>query len=83
MPAKPKNAPQLPTDKALTGILAVLVADREERLNGKTKPRKSEVVLADAGLGLTEIASLTGKNYDSVKTTVRRGRKSSPKRKKS
>ncbi len=31
-------------------------------------------MLADAGLTLAEIAALTGKNYETVKTTVRRAR---------
>lgn len=52
--------------------LALRIADREERLGAE--PRKTEVVLADAGFSLTEIARLVNRNYDTVKTTVRRAR---------
>ena len=31
-------------------------------------------MLADAGLSLGDIAALTGRNYETVKTTVRRAR---------
>jgi DNA-directed RNA polymerase specialized sigma24 family protein len=65
---------QIGGDKALAGVLALLVAEREARLNDKSEPRKTEVVLADAGLDYAEIAAVTGKNYDAVKQAVRRGR---------
>jgi DNA-directed RNA polymerase specialized sigma24 family protein len=53
--------------------LVLQLADREERLSGVT-PVRSEVLLADAGLGLATIAQLTGKNYEAVKAAVRRAR---------
>lgn len=78
MPPKTKKVKKvqlaLEQDKALAGMLSLLVAEREERLNDKKEPRKTEVILADAGLAIGEIAQLMGKNYDAVKQAVRRGR---------
>lgn len=62
----------------MAGVLAILVAEREERLNGsdeKNKPAKSEVLLANAGLTPNEIAQLMGKNLAAVQKTIQRGRK--------
>jgi DNA-directed RNA polymerase specialized sigma24 family protein len=73
--ASKAQSTELDQSKAITGMLALLVAEREERINDRSEPRKTEVILADAGLSIGEIASLTGKNYDTVKTTIRRGRK--------
>jgi DNA-directed RNA polymerase specialized sigma24 family protein len=58
----------------MVGILAILIAEREDRLAKTDDPRRTEVVLADAGLSLSEIAMLTGRKYESVKTTIRRAR---------
>lgn len=60
-------------ERLLLGILALLAADRDDRREDAA-PRKTEVVLADAGFSLTEIASLLGKNRETVKSTVRRAR---------
>lgn len=65
---------ELEQDKALAGVLGLLVAEREERLSDKKDPRKTEVVLADAGLAIGDIAKLMGKKYDAVKMAIRRGR---------
>ncbi len=72
--AKKQEVSPLDPDKALTGILALLVAEREDRLNDRSEPRKTETILADAGLGIGDIAQLTGKNYDAVKMTIRRSK---------
>jgi DNA-directed RNA polymerase specialized sigma24 family protein len=56
-----------------TALLALIIADREER-SEDTPHRKTEVVLADAGLGLSDIAALTGRKYESVKSTLRRSK---------
>jgi DNA-directed RNA polymerase specialized sigma24 family protein len=61
-------------DKALAGMLALLVAEREERLDDDKAPRKTEVVLASAGLTANEIAALVGKNVDAVRKAIQRGR---------
>ncbi len=76
MAAKKKKdeTPELDQGKALAGVLGLLVAEREERLSDKNDPRKTEVILADAGLAIGDIAKLMGKKYDAVKMAIRRGR---------
>lgn len=64
----------LDAGKALAGVLALLVAEREERNNGRGEARKTELILADAGLGIGGIARVMGKNYDAVKQTLRRNK---------
>ena len=64
--------------KVMAGVLALLVAEREDRLNDgsdKYTPAKTEVVLASAGLTAAEIAPLVGKNVPAVTKTIQRGRK--------
>jgi DNA-directed RNA polymerase specialized sigma24 family protein len=62
----------------MAGILALMVADRDERLshnaNGKDAP-KTEVLLAGAGLDAGQIAPLVGKNVPAVRKAIQRGRK--------
>jgi hypothetical protein len=67
-PTKP-----LELEQALTGILGLLVAEREERL-GRGEPPPTDLLLADAGLDYGAISRLTGRGYEAVKATVRRGR---------
>lgn len=57
----------------LRAMLALQVADREARLSGE-EPRRSEVILADAGIALSDISALTGRKYETVKTAIRRAR---------
>lgn len=74
---KAATAPLNPS-VAMAGVLAVLVAEREERLSGtdeKNKPAKTEVLLASAGLAPNEIAQLMGKNLAAVQKAIERGRK--------
>jgi DNA-directed RNA polymerase specialized sigma24 family protein len=65
---------ELDQEKALAGVLGLLVAEREERLSDKRDPRKTEVILADAGLATSDIAKLMGKNYGAVTKTIQRSR---------
>lgn len=74
MAKQEKTKPEIDPNQVMLGQLAIQIAEREERINGDGSPRRTEVVLADAGLTLAEIAALTGKSYDTVKTTVRRAR---------
>jgi len=70
-------APQpLSLDKSMAAVLAMLVADREDRLaeDGK-EPRKTELVLATAGMQASEIAPFVGKNVEAVRKAIQRGRK--------
>lgn len=74
MAAKAKNH-ALDQDRAINAVLALLVADREERLAGDgAEPRKSEVVLASVGLTANEIAPLVGKSTDAVTKSIQRAR---------
>ena len=55
----------------MLGVLALLVAERDERV-AELPPRRSDWVLADAGFTAQEIAALTGRNYESVRSSLRR-----------
>lgn len=68
----------LDQEKALAGTLALLIAEREERLNGtegRNQPARTEVLLAGVGLTAPEIAQLMGKNLEAVRKAIQRGRK--------
>jgi DNA-directed RNA polymerase specialized sigma24 family protein len=78
MPTKAGGNDARDSGKLLAGLLAILVADREDRLNTsdqKYRPAKTEVVLASAGLSASEIASLMGKTSAAVQKAIQRGRK--------
>lgn len=60
-------------EELLLANVVLRIADREERASGAQSTR-TEVLLVDAGLSLTTVARLTGKNYETVKTAVRRAR---------
>ena len=55
-------------EAALRGILALLVADREERRNGES--RRTERILARAGLSDEQVAALTGSEAAQVHAIV-------------
>ena len=78
--APKKQAAIVPPNSSsvMAGVLAILVAEREERLNGtdeKNKPAKTEVLLANAGLTSGEIAQIMGKNVAAIQKAIQRGRK--------
>jgi hypothetical protein len=60
-------------EAALSGILAVVAAEREEG-EGATR-RKIEVVLAEAGLSNQEIGQMVGKGADAVRKVIERDRR--------
>lgn len=60
----------------LRALVALQIAERQDRSSGEAG-RPSELVLADAGVALADIAALTGRKYETVKTTVRRAREAS------
>lgn len=62
----------------LKALVALQIAERQERMSPDT-PRLTELVLADAGLSLADISTLTGRKYEAVKTTIRRGREAAAK----
>lgn len=55
----------------MLGVLALRAADRDERAED-LPPRRSELVLADGGFSAQEIAKLTGRNYEAVRSSLRR-----------
>jgi DNA-directed RNA polymerase specialized sigma24 family protein len=61
-------------DRVVTASLALQIAEREERTSDPADHRRTELILADAGLTLGEIAALTGRNYETVKAAIRRAR---------
>lgn len=66
------------SEKALLGILALLAADQDERVE-KSTPRRTELILQDAGFSAREIAQLTGKDYEAVRSSLRRSKSKSKK----
>jgi DNA-directed RNA polymerase specialized sigma24 family protein len=75
MAGQTKNQP-LDQEKAISAVLALLVAQREERLSGDgAEPRRTEALLASVGMTASEIAPLVGKTTDAVAKAIQRGRK--------
>ncbi len=62
-------------ESSMSGILALLIDEREERTRDRKDAVKTEVVLAQAGVSIEEIAALTGKKYDAVRMAIARGKK--------
>ena len=63
-------------DRALTALVALLAADRDDRVIEGRTPERSKYVLEDAGLTYQEIATLTGKKTENVRGTLRRRKRS-------
>jgi hypothetical protein len=61
-------------DAAVAGVLALLVDARESRVKEDKDAVKTEVLLSNAGLSISDIATLMGKKYDAVKMSIRRNR---------
>jgi DNA-directed RNA polymerase specialized sigma24 family protein len=61
----------LETSRIMLGMLVLLAADRDDRVD-ESPPRRSELVLADAGFTAQEIAKLTGRKYEAVRSSLRR-----------
>jgi DNA-directed RNA polymerase specialized sigma24 family protein len=70
----------LAQDQVMVGILAMLIADREDRLaaiaakGSNIVPKRTELVLADAGLSAQQIAGLLGKKPNSVAKAISRAK---------
>lgn len=74
-PAQAKKAQHHVTaDAALAGLLALLIDERDERVRESKTARKTEVVLATAGMSIDDIAAVTGKKRDAVRMAIQRGR---------
>jgi DNA-directed RNA polymerase specialized sigma24 family protein len=71
------NAP-LSVEQVMTGILAMLAAEREDRLavlsKAKVEPRKTELILSNAGMTPHQIGSILGKKPNTVAKTLSRAR---------
>lgn len=65
---------QIPAESAMAGILALLVEEREQRVKDDKTAKKSELLLAGAGLSAEDIAAATGKKVDAVRKTLQRAR---------
>lgn len=74
MPAARKRVEPMRLDAALSGILAMLVAERDERPRD-ARAAKTEVILASSGLSYDEVAMVTGKSPDAVRKTIERSRR--------
>jgi len=59
----------------MAGILALLIDEREDRTRISKDAAKTEVLLAQAGLSIEDIAAATGKKYDTVRMAITRGKK--------
>ena len=65
------NAPFLESAAALSGILALLAAERQER-EGR-RPYRAERILARAGLSDDQIATVTGTDASEVRANIENG----------
>ena len=72
---KDQNGSGIGLESAMAGILALLIDEREERTREHKDVPKTEVLLAKAGVSIEEIATVTGKNYDTVRMAISRGKK--------
>lgn len=63
----------LPADRIALATFALMAADREERVND-ADPRSVEVILGAVGFTPGEVQSLTGGNYKTIQSRMRRGK---------
>ena len=62
-------------ENVMRAVLALLADEREARIANERDARKTEELLFGAGFSIREIASLLGKPYRTVQSTLRTGRK--------
>jgi len=79
MAAAQKTAERPPLEQLMGAVLAMLIAEREDRLalhEGKSPGdlRKTEVILSSVGLSYQQIAALLDKKADTVQKTVSRAK---------
>jgi hypothetical protein len=68
--AKKRLEPAVTADLAILGVLALLAADREDRIAAGSDIRRTEPILRKAGFAIGQIATLLGKKYDTVHNAV-------------
>lgn len=74
----PNKLEPIPLEQAMAGVLAMLAAERDDNANPSRRSedrRKTEVILADAGLAPAQIGQILGKKANSVAKTIERARK--------
>lgn len=71
---KSQDRIRITTGAAAAGILALLVDAREAKVKDDKEAEKTEVLLAQAGLSIDEIASLMGKKYDAIRVSLNRSK---------
>jgi DNA-directed RNA polymerase specialized sigma24 family protein len=71
--ARPADDP-IDLARSAAALVALLAAERDERLSQSDAPRRTEVLLSDAGLSPHEIARLTGKTYAAVVKAIQRAK---------
>jgi DNA-directed RNA polymerase specialized sigma24 family protein len=59
----------------MTGVLTLLIDEREARTKEDRESAKTEVLLARAGIPVEDIAALTGKKPDAIRKAVQRARR--------
>jgi DNA-directed RNA polymerase specialized sigma24 family protein len=75
MPTNTTEQAQVGLDGVMRAVLALLADEREARIANDKDARKTEVLFANAGLSITETATLLGKKYETVKKTLQAARK--------
>lgn len=65
---------EMTVDKAMAGILALMVEEREQRVDGDKDAVEIEVLLARAGLSNEDIAAVTGKNPNAIRVALHRAK---------
>jgi hypothetical protein len=63
---KTQVEPDVTTDLGILGVLALLAADREDRIAAGATIRRTETILSEAGFPISQIARILGKKYDTV-----------------
>ncbi len=61
-------------EKAMAGILALMVEERERRVDGDKGAVKIEALLARAGLSHEDMAAVTGKNPNAIRVALHRAK---------
>ena len=70
-----KDRQEISMGASLAGVLALMIDDRESRVRDDKDAAKTEVLLANAGLSIDDIAALLGKSYDAIRVSISRSRR--------